>query len=1333
METNQKGNLILKSVPDSNVQKDAVRYLARVIKNTPQEKIIAKIRKAPCILLKNVPEKAGRKIASGLQEIGAIAAFEPYREENAEEQDLPRQEISNTPNMGKLTLKAIPTQAVKSEIITYLSKIIKKDSPEQIAKLVRIVPVTLFKNISEKNGRKIEADLRKIGAIAAFDPLVPQAEIPVVAETKKPRPLEQLLILARGKWADGTLLAGLSLIILLFILVPVFIPDIPDKEKTETSQIKNQQTAGKPSRTKKQPSEKTGPVKIAKDDPYYRYRLPDPIIKKSDNSAPVQKPDQENTQFIEAKVHFKQGKSKSHLEYKKKGKWPVLGSRCGYESFDMGKIGGCSDDNTIRAKNTREAIKEFESAISIYPDYYEAMLFLACCLRSPEINETELANNLLGKIVDKCEHEKIKFIAADALDMVDQVPFSHGFVKKYIGSQEYFVKKSYEELDQLREKIEKSPLISDDLKIRFIEASEKTAFRTCQYMAKTRGAIKDYLFISLWNFNKMTSALPGFDLATEHRDKLVDYMYEKFPQFAPYYFLTYDVDYPGFMDKLSKTLDMISNDKLQPADPLELCDRLGALMCGGRVWMNEELLAAHRDEIFDSIFKKYPQHAPIYIFNCMEYPGYSDKLMEIVRLSAENKLKPYPKFNERLVRHMCDFASGGPHTNYEAAREIGEYFIKKRSLSKQAKVCLAFCYNALGQTEKGVALFNEIGNRDIEMHGEGHWGRPISYNNKRVYFNPAKKKKEWLRKLGKTDREDDISLAIELKTPIVKLSGYLTVDAIAVEDGKLWMCANKLQDVYYPSGIYNPTIYNYNPETEELNTINLPVSITGMGTSIVVLRNTIWLGTDEGLVEYNIRSKKLRHYKKKQGLLKPDVRSLYRSGNKLYAVSGSGIGYLDLEKSSFQSIAAQKDIVTIIPSNKGIWALMYSKLLHFSETGKQDTELKWKKRHSSMSQVSFRCLALNSEYLVIGKNLQTGREQVGLRDVGKGGIIICDKSSPNSFKAMEAGASFIGPDVFSMAFVGKNLWVGGRGFLAVVDPVKARVTAQLEAGTRTFLAMFPGKKGLWIAADNQVYYMLYDDAGSVILQTTGAQFAEASALSPDSLSGLVYDGTQASLEKIQKAVIPAAMQGNIIALNICRQTMYGLGQEIDLKKITMELARPFDEELLQSWVSIVRQKAGQGDPFFKVVMGILFLEGKGMEKDNQRFFALLEEAATLGYHDAFAKLGNLHSTGIIVKKNMEKAVEYYTKAGELGSAFALYNIGCIYNNETEVSRNVKKAMMYWKQSAEMGHALAQYNLGLFYAEGEGGEYNPAEGKQWLEKSAAQGYTRAQEYLDKHMP
>ncbi len=75
---------------------------------------------------------------------------------------------------GSLIITSVPTKHAGEQMLVYLQNMMKKVPMEQIEKKVAILPATLAKNISEKNGRKIASDLVQMGVIACYiDPLAP--------------------------------------------------------------------------------------------------------------------------------------------------------------------------------------------------------------------------------------------------------------------------------------------------------------------------------------------------------------------------------------------------------------------------------------------------------------------------------------------------------------------------------------------------------------------------------------------------------------------------------------------------------------------------------------------------------------------------------------------------------------------------------------------------------------------------------------------------------------------------------------------------------------------------------------------------------------------------------------------------------------------------------------------------------------------------------------------------------------------------------------------------------------------------------------------------------
>lgn len=106
--------------------------------------------------------------------------------------------------------------------------------------------------------------------------------------------------------------------------------------------------------------------------------------------------------------------------------------------------------------------------------------------------------------------------------------------------------------------------------------------------------------------------------------------------------------------------------------------------------------------------------------------------------------------------------------------------------------------------------------------------------------------------------------------------------------------------------------------------------------------------------------------------------------------------------------------------------------------------------------------------------------------------------------------------------------------------------------------------------------------------------------------------------------------------------------------------------------------------------------------------------------DAQYNLGILYMKGLGVEKNEKAAFIWYKRASANGNTDAMYNLGTMYNQGRVVIRSTKDAVKWWKKSAELGNASGQFNLGVVYAYGRRVKQNTAEAIKWWKKSAQQG-------------
>jgi hypothetical protein len=182
-----------------------------------------------------------------------------------------------------------------------------------------------------------------------------------------------------------------------------------------------------------------------------------------------------------------------------------------------------------------------------------------------------------------------------------------------------------------------------------------------------------------------------------------------------------------------------------------------------------------------------------------------------------------------------------------------------------------------------------------------------------------------------------------------------------------------------------------------------------------------------------------------------------------------------------------------------------------------------------------------------------------------------------------------------------------------------------------------------------------------------------------------------------------------------------------------------EEDYAQSfkWAS---RSAAQDNPKAKYRLGSLYIQGRGVPKDENKAKALFKESkigllnlADRNDPQARAYLGVMYQRGVGVEKDEKEAVKWYRKAAEQGDALAQYNLGWMYANGRGVEEDEKEAVKWYRKAAEQNDAEAQYNLGVMYATGRGVEKDRKEAVKWLRKAAEQGYEPAKAALKRLSP
>lgn len=275
---------------------------------------------------------------------------------------------------------------------------------------------------------------------------------------------------------------------------------------------------------------------------------------------------------------------------------------------------------------------------------------------------------------------------------------------------------------------------------------------------------------------------------------------------------------------------------------------------------------------------------------------------------------------------------------------------------------------------------------------------------------------------------------------------------------------------------------------------------------------------------------------------------------------------------------------------------------------------------------------------------------------------------------------------------------------------------------------------------------------------------EAEELTPEEMvtAGIeiMYTDRQAAYDLF----VAAAEQGN-------EDAMFLAGYMLDNEGINFN---NMDYEKASEYYEMVADV----NPFAKMNLGFMYRHGEGVEQDEAKSDAYLDEAFSLineemldelEYADiAYFEYGLLFLHGYGTPRDYEKAIELFSKAAELGSARAMYFIGLLYeagrgvpqddamamkcfeealdyyydaavtckiasiylNGETK-EQDYDKAFELFSQAANNGFPTAMYWYGYMWYNGYGTDQDYEIAKEWWEKGAALGDEDCQEALDEN--
>lgn len=140
-----------------------------------------------------------------------------------------------------------------------------------------------------------------------------------------------------------------------------------------------------------------------------------------------------------------------------------------------------------------------------------------------------------------------------------------------------------------------------------------------------------------------------------------------------------------------------------------------------------------------------------------------------------------------------------------------------------------------------------------------------------------------------------------------------------------------------------------------------------------------------------------------------------------------------------------------------------------------------------------------------------------------------------------------------------------------------------------------------------------------------------------------------------------------------------------------------DEETKESAFDWFKQAAEENEEAeAQYYVGYCYLEGFGVDKDEEEAAEWFEKAADQGYVTAQVTLGWQYMTGTGVDEDKERAFELFDLAANQNNAQAQFYMGWCYGNGEGIDQDYRMAVQWFKKALENGYEDARTQL-EFYA------------------------------------
>jgi hypothetical protein len=407
-------------------------------------------------------------------------------------------------------------------------------------------------------------------------------------------------------------------------------------------------------------------------------------------------------------------------------------------------------------------------------------------------------------------------------------------------------------------------------------------------------------------------------------------------------------------------------------------------------------------------------------------------------LTHTNQLYHPERFWDLARDSACDWLF--THRQYALALETMEGYraTAGQNIGDEGKIALGFAYMKVERWKDALDIFDSFGKMPVLMTTDGPWGnrnQPVLTSQEADYCRE---------KLGLAVVRDPREFQMR-KTPVA----LCNCSTFAIDETGLWAATgNQLLRLDF-----------------ELKTnliVDLPKDADTRITTLDIGPDNIWIGTEgSGLIEVDKVSKQCRRLTVNDGLMMDEISSTCLSGDALWIGYGykwepgwgsgkqaGGIGFLNLLSHQIVSFTPplnegagkQSHLAPVIqPPRSAVTAIAVG-------TGKDVwffTEGMSLLRYQSESNTwgvfpqvfsGCCCLAANAEHLYTGQFDYI----IGSTRSGTFGVNVVNLRD-GQCRPLKIMGSFLPNSVSALAVDGNYLWVGGMGYIALIDPAQDQI------------------------------------------------------------------------------------------------------------------------------------------------------------------------------------------------------------------------------------------------------------------------------------------------------